>query len=861
MPGWRDFVAVVRRRFGSTEDDAARELCAHIELEIEEELENGRNRREARASAMRTMGNVTLAKEQVHDQSPWAWWEQLRQDGRHSLRSLRRNPAFALTVVLTLALGVGANGAIFSVIDALLLRTLPVRDPASLVALHDTKLENFTYPDYLQLRDNNTTLDALLAASGTLRAVIDAGGDAESGTARIVTANYFSALGVRPAAGRLLSNGDDSQSFAIVSHGYWRRRFASAPDVVGRALKINGASFTVVGVAPEHFFGETPGVAPDVWTTVMLHPPQALTERGFSWLYPIGRLKPGVSAAQAQASLSALLEPSPAAGSEPRVQVAGAAHGSPRWRETIATPLFVLMAVVAVVLLIACTNLASLFLTRGNAQRREIAMRLALGASRGRVVRQLMTETLLLAAIGGAAGIAVALWGGHFLIGMAAALSPGLVLSLDYTAGARLALFALAAVLFAGLLFGLAPALRTVRLAAGGDRVVGVERAWGFRGGLITVQVALSLVLIAGTMMFVRSLRNLESQTAGFQTDALLRVEMMAERGYRPPPGFLPRILERTRAIPGVQLATAATFGTFSNQGGVNGLRFEGHTPRDPQEQRARMDAVGPDYFRTTGLRLAAGRDISADDHADAPKVAVINQTAARFYFGSDAAAVGRHFAFNNADYEIVGVAENTKYGDLREAPLRIVYFSAAQRGGAAGVLEVRAAGADASVLASAVRAAVRDVDPRISVASARTVAAMIDQKLGREHMIADISGVFSVLTLLLVSIGIYGTVAYTVGRRTRELGLRLALGARRGSVVWLVVREVALILAIGTALGLAGAAGAGRLVQSLLYGIEPTDVVTLMTAASLLAAVALAAAYLPALRASRLDPAAVLRE
>lgn len=850
------------RRRASAEDDVSRELRAHIDLEIEEHLDNGRTPEEARAAALRTMGNVTIVKEQIREQSPWAWWDQLRQDVRHGLRSFRRNPAFAVTAVLTLALGVGANGAIFSVIDALLLRALPVQEPERLVVLHDTKLENFTYPDYLTLRDNNQTLDALIAISNAQRAAINAGGEAELGSAKIVSANYFSALGVRPSAGRLFVSGDDTQAVAVLSRGYWRRRFNDAQDVVGRPVRVNGAPFTIVGVASDDFSGETPGEAPDIWTTVLLQPAQALTERGFSWLYPIGRLKPGVTIAQAQANLSAVLEPAVAPGaSEPRVRVSAGANGSPRWRERVASPLMILMGVVALVLLIACTNLASLFVTRGATQRREIAMRLAIGASRGRIVRQLMTETLLLATAGGALSLIVALWGGQFLVRMASGISPGPQLFLDLEVGAHLLLFTLVISTIAGVLFGLAPAIGAVRHAgaSASQRVVGVERGWGLRGALTAVQVALSLVLVAGSVMFIRTLGNLQSQDLGFRTDGLLRVELMGERGYRPPPAFTTQLLARASAIPGVQSATMAQFGTLANSGGVMGLEFEGYTPRDAQDQRARTDSVGPDYFRTSGIRLVAGRDFSSTDHAEAPKVGVINQTAAQFYFGSDAAALGRMFTFNKNEYQIVGVAANAKYAELRESALRMVYFSALQRPGA-GVLEIRVAG-DAGALAAAVRAAVREVDPRVSVADTRTLSDQIDRKLGREHMVADISGIFSVLTLLLVSVGIYGTVASAAGRRTKELGVRLALGARRGSVVWLVVREVAIMLIAGIAIGSIGAAGVGRLVQSLLFGLEPMDLLTFASAAGVMAGVALLAASLPAFRASRLDPAAVLRE
>ena len=392
-------------------------------------------------------------------------------------------------------------------------------------------------------------------------------------------------------------------------------------------------------------------------------------------------------------------------------------------------------------------------------------------------------------------------------------------------------------------------------------RVVGSERLWGLRGLLIATQVALSLVLVAGSVMFLRTLKNLQAMELGFQPAGLVRVEIENERGYEPPPSIVPRLIERSAAIPGVLSATAVGGGTLANMGGVNGVEFEGYTPRDAQDRRARADWVGPLYFQTAGIPIVAGRDFAATDDEQTAGVAIINQSAARHYFGADAAAVGRRVTWNRNAFEIVGVATNAKYADLREQPPRVMYFPILQTDRGLNALEIRTSAGGAATIGSAIRAVVRDVDPRLYVGEILPVSERVDRKLGQEHLMTNLSGFFGVLTLLLVSIGVYGTVAYSAGRRTNELGVRLALGARRAGMVWLVLRDVLTVVLAGVAIGSAGAFGVGRLVRTVLFGVQPADPVTLVSAAGLLLGVALIAGLLPAFRASRLDPAIVLRE
>ena len=854
-------------RPGREADEVRRELQAHVAQEIEEHLADGQSPQAARHAALRTVGNLTLIEEQVRDLSPWVWWDRVRQDVRYALRSFRRQPAFSITAVLTLGLGIGANGAIFSVVDALVLRSLPVQHPEELVVIRDAENGNHSYPDYIALRDNDK-LTVLFAASSLLRETVVAGGEAETVPVRLVTANYFTALGVVPAAGRLMG-GSDTASEAVISDGYWMRRFGRSPDVLGRPIRVNGVDLVIVGVSARGFFGETPGESPDVFASMAVQRPQWLNERGFSWLYLMGRLKRGVSVAEAQSSVSARV--AAAAGPDvknaaTRTVVMAGTSGNPRWRERVGSPLWIMTAVVGIVLLIACANLATLLLTRGAARQHEIAMRMAIGASRARIVRQLLTEALVLSAMGGAVSLLFAAWGGRLLVGMASSIGTGPQLQLDVAVDTRLLLFTSVVSLVAGLLFGLLPSIREGseagrHLASSQSRIVGTNRSWGLRGALIAGQAALSLVLVAGSIMFLRTLRNLETQPLGFRTEGLLRVEIEPERGYEPPPATALRLIERLAAIPGVDSATTVGFGTLSNRGGVTGLQIDGFTPRDAQDQRSRADWVGPDYLRVAGVRLVGGREFSKRDDAAAPLVAIVNQAAARFYFGSDAAALGRRFTFNQREYEIVGIAGNAKYAELREPTLRMIYFSTLQRPGGFNAIELRSSPREIATLVPTVRAAVREVDPRLTVADARTLAQRVTETLGREHLVASLSSVFGGLTLLLVSVGIYGSLAFIVGQRTRELGVRLALGSRRTGVVWLVVRDVLATVLVGAAIGTAAAIGAARLVRSLLFGLEPADPITLAIAAGLLLTVALVAGLLPALRAASLDPAEVLRE
>lgn len=869
---WFDMAQVrVRALFSRRAIDAQldADLQFHLEQATAEYVEQGLTRDEARHAALRAFGNPTRVVEDVRDLSLWTWWERVMQDVRYGLRMFRRSPAFAGTAVLSLALGIGANTAIFTLINAALLRPLPVSQPEQLTILNPNWDDRFTYPDYLALREESRAFSHLIAASSLRKTAVRVGADTEQAFVKMVTGNYFDGLGVAAGLGRVFGSPDEVEPVAVISRGYWSRRFSESPAVVGQPIAVNGVPFTIVGVAPAGFFGEATGESPEIWATLALQSPEQRRERGFSWLQLIGRLKPKTTTEQADADVNAVLARAQTgfgagATGVRRISVSPGARGT-SWLRDLSTPLLALMAIVTLVLLIACTNVSSLLLARGAAREGEIAMRLAVGASRGRIVRQLMTESVLLAALGGALGLAFAFWVSGLLVRLVAGF--GRPLALDLQPDLRVLLFTGAVSVVSGVVFGLIPALRAVRSAAGlamadaGRQIVGRQGRWGIRDSLIVVQLALSLVLLAASAMFIRTLSNLKAQDLGFEVEDVLLAELVRERGYRPTISTLvPQLLERTQAMPGVDTASVAFGGTLANMGGVTGLQIDGYTPRDPQDQRARADWVGPNYLRTARMPLLAGRDFSLADHASAPRVAIVNQTFARAYF-ADGVAVGRRFTFNKNPYEIVGIAKDAKYTELRETSPRLVYFSILQGGGNPNSLEVRTNGGDPAFVAAALRTVIREVDPRLSIGEVTTLSARLDRTLNRDYLVSSLTASFGGLTLLLVSIGMYGTLAYSTMRRTKEIGVRLALGSRRASVLWLVLRGVLVHLAIGLLLGVAGVLASGRLVASMLFGLQPNDPATITMAAMVLLSVALVASVLPAFRASRLDPAAVLRD
>ena len=842
------------RRRRAAERDVARELRDHLDLEAEAQQQDGVGPQEARRAARLLFGNPAVVEEDVRAVLRPPWWERLVQDARYALRTFRRSPVFTITAVISVAVGIGASTAMFTLINAALLRRLPVNRPDQLAVISTP--DGFSYPVYQTLAAGNRSLAVLVAASSSNRAVVDIGVDTHLSDVKMVSANYFDGLGVLPTEGRLFNAAEDAEPLAVVSHRFWRTHYDASPKVVGQLLRIGGTTVSVVGVAPRGFFGESPGESPDIWTTVALQPQQIRNERGFTWLRILGRLRPGVTLAQAEAEIKAL------AGNIPVVVLPGE-RGTSGLRQRFAGPLTVLSGMVGLVLLIACTNVAGLLLTRGAARRPEMAVRLALGAGRGRIVRQLMTENLLMAAVGGGIGLLLSFWATGVLVRLAA--GAGQILAIDVRPDAGVLVFVAVLSVCTSVLFGLFPALRTASgraeesLLSPSRSIAGPERRWSLHDAFIVTQLSLSLVLLAGAAMLVRTLLNLQGQDLGVRAENLIVANISADRGYRPRLAVvLPELIAQVRLLPGVQSASVASFGTLANQGGIQGLAVDGYTPRAESDQRARVDYVGPDYLRTAGIRLIAGREFTWADQAGSRPVAIVNQTMARFYFGVED-VTGRRFRFNKNEYEIVGVAGDAKYNDLRETTTpRFVYFAALQSGTVRS-LEIRTSGATPSV--AALRSLVRDVDPRLSIGEVLTMEERIGRKIGQERMVASLASFFGALTLLLASVGVYGTIAYSMERRTKEIGVRLALGSRRAAIISLVLRHVAAQVAAAVLVGTVALLASGRLLTSLLFGVPPADAATIAIAAGLLGTVALAAASIPSIRTSRLDLAVVLRE
>ena len=826
------------------------------------------------------------------------------RDVRHGVRTLLRTPAFTLVVLLTLALGIGANTTIFSLTDQVLLRLLPVRQPDRLVLFssHGAFIgrvegrDRFSYPMYRDLRDRNQVLSGALADYPTSLTML-AGGTAERVTGDLVSGNYFDVLGVQPALGRVFSASDEGAAGAspivVLSDGYWMRRFGGDASVLNQTIRINEHPMTVVGVAAPGFYGLDFSNPADVFVPLTMKAAMTPTFDGlqdprYAWLIIAGRLKPGVSVAQAEAGLNVVyrqrneqeIKEMPIAVSERFRQRFVSKHlsllpggkGVSDLRRQFSMPILVLMGMVGLVLLIACANVANLLLARGAARQKEVAIRLALGAGRGAIVRQRLVESLLLAVGGGVLGLGVAWWSGSLLLKMLPFDAAARTLSAE--PDARMTLFALGASLVTALLFGLAPALQSTRpqlaptLKDETGTLAGGAGHARFRKGLVVAQVGLSVLLLAGAGLFARSLYNLQSLNPGFQPDHLLGFSLdptlggySAERTI----ALYERLQQEIGALPGVRSASLSQQPLLADDQWMRTTEVEGYQAKQGEDMNPDYDNVGPGYFATMGIPLLLGRTFTDADRAGAPKVAVVNEAFVRYFFGTRN-PIGRHIGFGgrNAplDIEIVGVVQDSKTVALRDRIDRTVYtpfMQASAEDTGQMTFYVRTAG-DPLSLASSLRAVVRRVDPDMPVFDMKTMSAQVAESLFAERMVAALSIVFGFLATLLAAIGPYGVMSYSVARRTREIGIRMALGAERGTVLWLVLREVALLVVLGVAIGLPVALALGRLVRSQLFGLSATDPWTMAGAAMVLAVIALVAGYLPARRATRIDPILALR-
>jgi predicted permease len=829
-------------------------------------------------------------------------------DLRYALRGLRRNPLFAAVAILSLALGIGANTAIFTLIDQILLRKLPVKHPEQLVMLYQqgphmgsnmgTRMHS--YPLYQDLQTKAEPLSEVLCRR-TVAASISVGDETERVRAEMVSGNYFTLLGVPPAAGRVFTSHEDDQVYqghpvVVLDYGYWQRRFAGAPSVVGRKILVNDYPMTVVGVSAAGFAGLDPVEAPQIRVPIQMKPvmmPEQgwihMDDRRARWVQVFARLKPGYTVESAQPSLQGLFTQArayeatlPAAKNwsafdrdrfmKGRLIVTSAAIGFSPLRNDFSTALVVLMCMVGLVLLIACANVANLLIARAFMRQKEIAVRLSLGSSRARLVRQLLVESLLLSFLGGVAGLALAFLMTRSLLSLVATGDPLLVGALP---DARILAFTTVLTFATGIVFGLLPALRASRpdpWTTLKDTIGSVASGGGslfLRKGLVAAQVALSFLLLFGAGLFVRSLENLKGTDPGVALDNLVSFQLSPSlSGYTDErANILYRsLLERLRTSPGVRSAGLAVVPILAGDEWDSSMSVEGHQAKDGEDMQAFMNAVSPSYFETMKIPMLEGRDFREGDarelsSSSTPAVAIVNRAFAEHYFPGRS-AIGRRLGFGGGpgtklNIEIVGVVANSLYEGPREGVHRQVFIPA--WGKSSAVFYLRTQAASSSVF-STVRSEVRRLDAGIPVYAMRTVEAQLDQTLLSDRLVAMLSAGFGALATLLASVGLYGVMAFVVARRTKELGIRLALGARPGIVIWMVMREVLLLLTIGLAIGIPAAMALGRYVSSQLYGIQPRDPAIAIWTVMLLTVVSAAAGLIPAQRASRIDPILALR-
>jgi len=909
----------IRQRFESwfpwrwqraREADLERELRDHLDLEAEEQQEAGLSPGEAEYAARRALGNTVKIKEDVRGAWGFQWLETLLQDVRYGLRQLRRNPGLTAVVALTLALGIGANTAIFTLIDTVMWKMLPVKDPQQLVVLssHNTKSgRGPTYSGYgmslpysglgrLQRQSDvfSGVMGFVPLGFGPESVTVNINGQPSLAGGEMVSGNYFTGLGVSAILGRALTEEDEVRSarVTVLSYNYWTAKFGRDPSVIGKTITLGGEVYGIVGVTPPEFFGVEPGRAPDFWVPLADVPgltpwgvqasegQSPFTAKDWWWLMIVARLKPGVSQSQARAAVDVWLRQSltgevglsPVDAQSFVSEVEPAGRGLDNLRNQFSQPLLILMGVVGLVLLIACANVAALLLARAQARRREIAVRLAMGASRARLVRQLLTESLILAACGGFCGMAFAVWGTRILLLL---MSGGAPLPLDVHLNISVVAFAAAVSFLTGILFGLAPAFGSTRLnlspalkesSSGGFQGARGPR-WRLGKSLVIVQVAISLILVTGAGLFVRTLMNLEHENLGFDPRGVLLFAVNPKQdGYAGPRliSVYDELYQRIRALPGVRAVSLSAYALISGWCNTSSIAIESGQTKPDQNTTVWWNVVGPDFLKTMRIRLLLGRDINEHDTASSPRAAVVNESLARKFFGN-LDPLGRRFSFGNTfnpkdAWEIIGVVENAKYTQVRGEPPSTAYVPFSQAGELGAMhFEVSTVG-DPTLLIPSVRRAVGEVDSNLAIAEIKTQSQQIDEGLAQERLFAHLSGFFGLLALALAAIGLYGTLTYTVGRRASEIGIRVALGAKRSQILGMVVREAFALVFLGVILGLPVAFAAARLLTHQLYGLKASDPLTFSAAIGLLLAVASLAAYLPARRASRADPMAALR-
>jgi predicted permease len=889
------------------EEDLERELRSDLELESQEQRENGLSPEEARYAARRALGNVTMLKEEVREMWGWTYVETIWQDLRFGARQLHQSPGFTLTAMLTLALGIGANTAIFSLVNAVLLRSLPgVQSPDNLVLFSDGteegsfvantpdtgRLSMYSYALYNRLRHQLSVFDDVAAQqSNTTGAVVerpasDSGSEAGPASARCVSANFFDVLGVPPLLGRTFRAEDQATPGAnpvlVLSYRYWQRRFGADPALIGAQLIVNGFPYTVVGVTPPNFIGTKVGAATDFWVPLTMQEQFMRRESMLSpndrtwWLLVIGRIKQDVPLSQAQAEVNVALQQflaeTPASPDDiarrqrVRAELSPGGKGVLSPRSQFGPSLLLLMGAVALLLVIACINVSHLLLARSVRRQSEVTLKLALGASRARVIRQLITEGLLLSALGGIAGLTFGRWCTAMLVRLASTGQVPLVV--DTTPDVRVLVFSSLLILSTALLFGLVPVWQASRTQLSGslkEASRGVSASAGghtFSRLLLISQVALSVLLLVCAGLLSQTLRNLQKVDKGFREEHLLLVNLNSRLTGLNSRQMVPvyeQVLDDMSALP-VRSASMASDSPLSGNTNTTDISIPGRASTPGEDMEVQVIVVTPSYFETMGMNILQGRGFSRQDRSTSPRVAVVNEAMARRFFDSGE-VLGRHFQAGGQDQEltVAGVVKNPRMNDLRSEPRPTIFLPLAQSSGNLRGLQVRTDG-DPAMVAAQIRQVIRRVNPNVAVNQIITLNEQVERSLVRERLIATLSGVFGVLALVLVCVGLYGVLSQSVAQRTAEIGLRVALGADQRWVRWLIFRESLVLLVAGIAAGIPASLAVAKGISGLLFALSPADPRSLIGATTAVVIVTLLASYIPAWRASRVDPMVALR-
>jgi predicted permease len=915
---WKDCSSRLRALFlrRRMDEELQEELQFHIDMQTRKN-QPSQSDTEAKRQARLQFGSVVRATEECRQQRGISSIEIAARDLRFALRMLRKSPGFAAVAVLTLALGIGANTAIFSVINAVLLSNLPVKDPQQLVFLTnpdeqgleigfgDGDRDFVTYPEFQQLERNNQVFSGLVAASNFTKRIAvelpttDSAANGAPAHISLISGSYFSVLGVTPILGHAfgpeVDKVRDANPIAVISYAFWQDRFGGAHDVIGRRIRILNTSYEVIGVAPPQFYGETVGANPDIWLPLTMQSEvfpgqdyllqETIPFRKTEWLQAIGRLKPGATLAQAKAGIEVefhqMMEAQTGGMSEEKkrqflnqhLAVTPGSHGASTLRGDFGKPLLVLMAIVGLILLIACANVANILLARSAARQKEISIRVALGASGSRVFRQVLTESILLAAIGGAIGLLLAQWADAALLHMVSTTSNQV--RLDVHANMAVLTFTFGVSLLTGVLFGLTPAFQATRVdlkgtsrgAAGSTTRPGRVPTGKI---LVVAQVSLSLLLLVMAGLFVRSFRNLSQTQLGYDRDHLLEFSVdPLSYGYRATeiPALDQDILLGIDATPGVGGATLIDNPLMTGRDSISPVTVEGQKPLPDDDAQARWDMVGPNFFSTTAIPILEGREITDGDSGNGQRVGVINETMARRFFPHSNPIGQRafvHTTLGQAPFIIVGVARDAKQHSAKEKPFPrfyVPYFNPIGKDWTEGAAIIVRTARDPSSVSSVIRNVVKQAAPNLPTLAMETIDQRLADSLVTDRMIADLSGAFGVLAVILVCIGLYGVMAYATSGRTNEIGIRIALGAQRSGILWLILRESLLLVLIGAAIGVPLVLVAGKWITSLLFGLHPADPVALAFASALMFVMGVLASYIPARRATRVDPMVALRQ